>query len=74
MSDLNFWPQTRQVIASGEIDFFTGTAGSQLFESLAGTVADVSAGAPANALFTFSMTDGRSTGATLLFERYEDRI
>jgi hypothetical protein len=71
---LNFPPQTRQVIASGVTDFFTGTAGSQLFASLSNDGADVASNEPENAFLTLSMTDGRSAAATVLFERYEDRI
>jgi hypothetical protein len=66
---LNFPPQTRHVIASGVTDFFTGTAGSQLFESLPEVRVDIVSGLPAKAFFTLSMTDGRSAAATVLFER-----
>jgi hypothetical protein len=57
------------VIASGLTDFFTGTAGSQLFDSLSGRVADVVPGVPVKALFTLSITVGRSAAATVLFDR-----
>ena len=60
-------------MASREIDFFTATAGSQLFESLP-EVVDMASEATPNALFTLPITDGRSVGATVLFERYEARI
>ena len=56
------------------IDLFTGTAGSRAFKSLLDAAVDVVPAAPENALFTLSITDGRSAGATVLFERYEDRI
>jgi len=57
----------RHVIASGVTDFFTGTAGSQLFESL--PEAGVVSPEPEKALLTLSITDGRSAGATVLFDR-----
>jgi hypothetical protein len=59
----------RHVTASGVIDLFTGTAGSQLFDSVADMDVDVASIVPANALFTLSITDGRSAGATVLLER-----
>jgi hypothetical protein len=71
---LNFPPQTRQVIASGLTDLLTGTAGSQDFGSLSNDGVDVASGTPENAVLTLLMTDGRSAAATVLFERYEDRI
>src|SRR5271165_5100116 len=64
----------RQVTASGVTDFFTGTAGSQLFEAPSVSGVDIVSEAPEKAFFTLSMTDGRSTGATVLFDRYEDKI
>jgi hypothetical protein len=59
----------RHVTASGVIDLFTGTAGSQLFDRLSDTGVDSVSAVPANALFTLSITEGRSAGATVLLER-----
>jgi hypothetical protein len=59
----------RHVTASGVIDFFTGTAGSQLFDWLSDAGVDSVSAVPANAFFTLSITDGRSAGATVLLER-----
>ena len=56
----------------GVTDFLIVTAGSQLFESL--PEIGVVSGMPAKAFFTLSMTDGKSAGATVLLDRYEDRI
>jgi hypothetical protein len=59
----------RHVIASGLIDFFTGTAGSQFFGSLSGAGIEVDPETPPKAFFTLSMTDGRSAAATVFFDR-----
>jgi hypothetical protein len=64
----------RHVIASGEIDFFTETAGSQVFDSPSVAGGDTASAELEKAFLTLSITDGRSAGATILLERYEDKI
>ena len=67
---LNLRPQHRHITASGVTDFFTGTAGCQVFVALSEGGVDIASALPPNAFFTVSITDGRSAGATVLFDKW----